>query len=201
MKRRGRAGGPRLRWLWTLLAAASLAALPALARAAEAGGSKPLLDLPLVLTQAAGFVILVLILRATAWKPVIDMLEDRRNKIAGEFEAAAQRQREADALKARYDQELRGIEAQARKRMLEAVAEGQKVAAEIKAQAHADATARLQRADEEIVHDREKAREVLKEQMAELSIRAAERLLRQKLDGPGQRRLVERFIEEAGAES
>ncbi len=183
-------------------AAALLAALPALARAAESGGgAKPLLDLPLILTQTLGFVILVLILRATAWKPLIGLLEDRRTKIAGEFAAAADKKREADALKAQYDQELKGIEAQARKLKNQEIAEGQRVAAEIKAQAHADATARLQRADEEIVHEREKAREVLKEQMADLSIRAAERLLREKLDGPGQRKLVERFIEEAGAES
>ncbi len=191
-----------MRWFWRVSAAALLATLPALARAAESGGeAKPLLDLPLVLTQALGFVILVLILRATAWKPLIGLLEDRRTKIAGEFAAAADKKREADALKAQYDQELKGIEAQARKLKNQEIAEGQRVAAEIKAQAHADATARLQRAGEEIVHEREKAREVLKEQMADLSIRAAERLLREKLDGPGQRKLVETFIEEAGAES
>ncbi len=185
--------------LTSALLAALLAALPAIARAAEGGGSKPLIDWPLVLTQALGFVILVLILRATAWEPLIAMLEDRRQKIAGEFEDAKRLQGEADALKAKYEQELRIIEAHARKRMLEAVAEGQKVAGEIKAQAHADATARLQRAEEEIAHDLEKARAVLTEQRAVLSIRAAERLLREKLDSAAQRRLVERFIDEVDA--
>ena len=187
--------------LTSALLAALLAALPALARAAEGGGAKPLIDWPLVLTQVLGFVILVLILRATAWEPLIAMLEDRRQKIAGEFQDAKRLQGEADALKAKYDQELRIIEAHARKRMLEAVAEGQKVAAEIKAQAHADATARIARADEEIVHQLEKSRAVLKEQMAALSIRAAERLLREKLDDADQRRLVERFIEEVDSTS
>ena len=101
-----------------------LAALPALARAAEGGGAKPLIDLPLVLTQVVGFVILVLILRATAWEPLIGMLEERRQKIAGEFDEAKRRQAEADALKARYEQDLRGIEAQARARIQEAVSQG-----------------------------------------------------------------------------
>jgi len=173
-----------------------LAALPALARAAEGGASKPLIDLPLVLTQVVGFVILVLILRATAWEPLIGMLEERRQKIAGEFDEAKRRQAEADALKARYEQDLRGIEAQARARIQEAVTQGQKVAAEIKTQAQLDAMKRLERADEEIEREIEKSKELLKEKVASLSIATAEKILRERLDDPAQRRMVERFIEE-----
>jgi len=184
-----------MRTFRTTLTATLLAALPAAARAAEAQ-AKPLVDLPLVLTQILGFLILLWTLRALAWGPLIGLLEERRRKIAGEFAEAERRKADADALRARYEQDLKGIEAQARQRILEAVNEGQRVAAEIKTQAHADAAARLARADEEIVHDREKAREVLKEQVAVLAIRAAEKILREKLDDPAQRRMVERFIDE-----
>ena len=186
-----------MRTFRTTLTVTLLATLPAAAGAAEGGGSKPLVDLPLVLTQVLGFLILLWVLRAFAWGPLIGLLEERRRKIAGEFEEAERRKADAQVLKARYEQDLKGIEAQARQRLLEAVTEGQRVAAEIKTQAHADAAARLARADEEIVHDQEKAREVLKQQVAVLSIRTAEKILREKLDDPAQRRLVERFIEEA----
>ena len=37
---------------------------------------------------------------------------------------------------------------------------------------------------------------MLKQQVAVLSIRTAEKILREKLDDPAQRRLVERFIDE-----
>ena len=73
------------------------------------------------------------------------------------------------------------------------------MAGEIRAQAQTDAAARITRAEEEIAHEVEKARELLKEQVATLSIRTAEKILREKLDGPGQRRMVERFIDEADA--
>ncbi len=155
-----------------------------------------LLDIRLVLTQILGFLVLVWILGRYAWGPVVTFLEERRKKIADEFEEAARRQSGADELKARLEQELKGIEAKTRQRIQEAVAEGQKVAAEIRAQAHAEAAARLARAEEEILHEREKAREVLKEQVAALSIRTAEKILREKLDDPAQRRLVENFIDE-----
>ncbi len=155
-----------------------------------------LIDIRLILTQILGFLVLVWILGRYAWGPVMRQLEARRSRIAAEFDDAARRQREADAERARYEQELKGIESRARQRTLEAVAEGQRVAGEIKAQAQADAAARLARADEEIVRDREKARGLLKQQVAALSIRTAEKILRAKLDEPAQRAMVERFIEE-----
>ena len=42
---------------------------------------------------------------------------------------------------------------------------------------------------------------MLKQQVAVLSIRTAEKILREKLDDPAQRRLVERFIDEVDARS
>jgi len=184
-----------MRTFRTTLTITLLAALPAPAHAV-AGELQPLVDWPLVLTQILGFMILLWVLRSLAWGPLIGLLEERRRRIAGEFEEAERRKADAGVLKARYEQDLKGIEAQARQRILEAVTEGQRVAAEIKTQAHADATARLARADEEIVHEQQKAREVLKQQVAVLAIRTAERILREKLDDPAQRRMVERYIDE-----
>jgi len=158
-----------------------------------------LIDIRQVLTQILGFLLLLWILRRFAWAPVLKLLEDRRRKIAGEFAEAAHRQQEADGFKAKYEQELRGIEVQARQRLTEAVAEGQRVAAEIKAQANRDAAERLERAGDEIAREREKAKELLKQQMIALSLRAAEKILRQKLDDAGQRRLVGEFIDEVSA--
>jgi len=158
-----------------------------------------LIDNRQVLTQIVGFVIMVFLLRRFAWGPVLGLLEARRQKIAGEFEEAERRKAEAAELKTRYEVELRGIEAQARQRLQEAMAEGQKLAAEIKSQAQSEATQRMQQASDEIAREREKAKEILKEQMIALSVRAAEKILRQKLDDQGQRKLAGEFIDEVAA--
>ena len=158
-----------------------------------------LIDYRQVLTQIVGFVIMVFLLRRFAWGPVLGLLEARRQKIAGEFEEAERRKAEAAELKTRYEVELRGIEAQARQRLQEAMAEGQKLAAEIKSQAQSEATQRMQQASDEIAREREKATEILKEQMIALSVRAAEKILRQKLDDQGQRKLAGEFIDEVAA--
>ena len=157
-----------------------------------------LIDLKLVLTQILGFLILVWILGRFAWGPVVQGLEARRQRIAGEFTEAERRQQEADRLKAKYEQELRGIEVQARQRLQEVVAEGQKVAEEIKVQAHRDAQARMQRAEEEVALEQDKAKLQIRDQVIGLSIRTAEKILRTRLDDPAQRRLVGEFIDEVG---
>ncbi len=158
-----------------------------------------LIDIKLVLTQILGFLVMVWILGRFAWGPIVAGLEARRQKIADEFADAERRRQEAEQLKAKYDQDLRGIEAQARQRLQEAVAEGQKVAGEIKAQAHADAQARMQRAEEEILRQREKEKELVKDKIVDLSILTAEKILRAKLDDPAQRRLAAEFIDEVGS--
>jgi F-type H+-transporting ATPase subunit b len=157
-----------------------------------------LIDIRMVGTQILGFLLLLWGMRRWVWGPLTAQLEARRQRIAGEFAEAERRQKVADALKAKLEQDLRGIEAQARLRLQESVAEGQKVAAEIRAQAQKEAQDRLSRAEDEMMREREKAKEILKEQVIALSLATAEKILRSRLDDPAQRKLAGQFIDEVG---
>lgn len=158
-----------------------------------------LIDLRLVLTQILGFLVLLWALNKWAFGPLLSVLEARRAKIAEEFAAADRAMAEAEERKSRYEQELRGIEAKARQRLTEAVAEGQKVAGEIRHQAQAEAVVRLERAQDDIARENEKAKEHIKEQMISLALHSAEKVLRQRLDEPAQRKLAGEFIDEVEA--
>lgn len=158
-----------------------------------------LIDIRQVATQILGFLILLWAMRKFAWGPILATLEARRARITGEFAAADRAKAEAAELRAKYEAELRTIDAQARQKLQEAVAEGQRAAGEIRHQAQSEAQARLHRAEEEIAREREKAKEMLKEQVVSLSVRTAEKILRQKLDDPTQRRLVGEFVDEVAA--
>jgi F-type H+-transporting ATPase subunit b len=160
-----------------------------------------LIDIKLVLTQILGFLVMVGILGRFAWGPIVAGLEARRKKIADDFAEADRRQKDADGMKARFEAELRGIDALKRQSLQEAIAEGQKVAEEIKAQANLDAQARLQRAEDEVMRQREKEKELVKEKVVALSIRTAEKILRSKLDDPAQRKLAAEFVDEVGSAS
>ena len=158
-----------------------------------------LINLRLVVTQILGFLVRLWALNKWAFGPLLGMLEARRAKIAGEFAAAERAMAEAQEQKARFEQELRGIEARARQRLTEAVTEGQKVAAEIRQQAQVEATRRIERAQDDIARENEKAKERIKQQVIDLALRSAEKILRQKLDEPAQRRLAGEFIDEVEA--
>ena len=158
-----------------------------------------LIDFRLVGTQILGFLVTLWLLRKYAWGPLVGMLEKRRQKIAEDFREAEHAKDEAQDLKDAYEHKLRAADAEARGRIQQAVVEGQRVAAEIKTQAQAEAARRLEGALDEVAREREKAKEQLKQQVVQLSLRTAEKILRQKLDDPAQRRLAAEFIDEVGA--
>ena len=157
-----------------------------------------LIDIKQVLTQIVGFLIFLFLIRKFAWGPVLQTLEDRKAKIAGDLADAERKKQEAAELRGRLEQELRTIDQQARQKIAEAVAEGQKLASDIKTDAQAQARARLDRAEAEIAGERAKAQKALHEDMARLAVGGAEKILRKKLDEAEQRRLIGEFIAEAG---
>lgn len=158
------------------------------------------LRLDVLLTQIVGFLIVLWILRRYAWGPVLGMLEARRQRIAGEIAASERLRKEAEAIKAEVENELRTIEGQARQRIQEAVAEGQKVAEEIRATAQREARMTAERARTNIEMELKKARVEFRNEMVTLALGAAERLLQERLDPKEHGRIVERFLDDVEAE-
>jgi F-type H+-transporting ATPase subunit b len=147
-----------------------------------------------LVTQMIGFIIVLFVLRRYAWKPVLGMLEARRQRIASDVASAEAARREADALKAEFEAQLRGIENQARQRIQEAVLEGQKVAEEIRANAQAEARSITEKARHNLELEVKKARVALRGEIVGMALGAAERVLEEKLDPAEHGRVVERFL-------
>ena len=147
-----------------------------------------------VVTHIIGFIIAVLVLKRYAWGPILRLLEERREKIRGEFDSIAVQKKDAAAVRADLDGKLRGIEATARTRIQEGVAEGQKIGAEIKEQARRDAREQLDRTKDEVERERDKARVALQRDMVEMVLKATEGLIKERLDDETHRRLIGDFI-------
>jgi F-type H+-transporting ATPase subunit b len=157
------------------------------------------LRLDVLITQILGFLIVLAILKRYAWGPVLGMLEARRARIAEEIATAERLRREADALKAEVENQLRGIESQARQRIQEAVVEGQKVAEEIRIAAQNEARLTAERARANLAMDVKKARVELRNEIVALALGGAERLLAERLDAKEHARIVERFLDDVEA--
>jgi F-type H+-transporting ATPase subunit b len=156
-----------------------------------------LIEYSQVLTHLVGFLIAFFILKKFAWGPVLQMLDDRRQKISDEFADIETQKQQTEALLREYDERLRKIEDEARARINEAVAEGQKVAAEIKADAQENARRTTERAKSELDRDIARARAQLKQDMVTMTLGATERLLHEKFDESANRKMIERFLSEA----
>jgi len=150
---------------------------------------------PMLLTHAVGFLIARWILKRFAWKPITNILEERRQKIQADFDEAAAERAKAGELLAQYDSRLRQVEAEGRVKIQEAVREGQKVASEIKENARQEARNLIERARAELERDVAKARVQLKEDMVQMTIAAAEKLIVEKLDEKKHRQLIADFLD------
>lgn len=152
-----------------------------------------------VLTHMVGFLIALFVLKKFAWRPVLQMLDERRQKIADEFAEIEVQKKKTEALLKEYEDRLQKIEDEARVRMNASVAEGQKIAARLKTDAQEEARRIVVRASSEIERDVEKAKAQLKESMVAMTLGATEKLLRERLDETANRKLVEQFLSEVEA--
>jgi F-type H+-transporting ATPase subunit b len=156
-------------------------------------------DVRVILTQIAGFLIVLWVLRKFAWGPILALLEERRDKIRGSFEEIDAAKTDVAALKAHYEGELKKIDAMARQRINEVMAEAQKMAAEIESSARERSQAELVILKEEIEREYQAARVRLKEDIVNVALTASESLVREKLDKDRQRMLVDEFLKDVAS--
>lgn len=156
------------------------------------------IEIQQILTQALGFLILLFILKKIAWKPLLSLLDERREKISSEFQSIERTKSELSRLEQDYKSRLADIDAQARQRIQEAISEGKRVSVEIQEKAREEANNILNKAKENIELEIAKARVELRNQVATLAIRAAEKVIKEALTEERHKRLVTEFIDEAG---
>lgn len=151
-----------------------------------------------ILTHALGFLIFVWILKRFAWGPLLALMEERRNKIAGEFEEIDRRKAEVAKVTAEYEAKMKEIEGERRAKIVEAVKEGKQVAAEIKSRAQDEARVFQEKAKADLQRDVAQAKVQLRDEMIAMTMTAAEKVVREKMDDRKHRDLIGRYIDELG---
>lgn len=155
------------------------------------------IQLEQVLTQALAFLILFWILKRFAWKPLLGIIEERKEAIASDFEQIRQEKEAVQRTAAEYEEKLKEIEEEARRQMSEAMQKGKERATVIQQEAHQEAASVLARAKEEIEKEVEKGKEQLKLDLVHMAIAITEKMLHQELDEEKQKKLISEFVERA----
>lgn len=148
-----------------------------------------------ILTQAGAFLLLVFVLKKMAWKPLLKLLDDRRNKIAGEFEKIDHTKSEVEKLKQDYEHARSHIEEEARAKIQQAIDEGKTISKELQETARKESRMILEKAKEDIQLEVAKAKVTLRHEIADLTLAATERILNEKLDEAKDKELILGVIE------
>jgi F-type H+-transporting ATPase subunit b len=146
------------------------------------------------------FLVALAILRLTAWKALVGALTAREEKIRASIEQAEQSRGEAQRLLEEYKRQLALAEEQSQRIIREGRELGERLKSEILEKANAGARYMIDQAKEEIGREKEKALLDLREEVADLAIGAAEKILDANLDRAKQRQLVDGMINTIGKE-
>ncbi|OGO65312.1 MAG: ATP synthase F0 subunit B [Chloroflexi bacterium RBG_19FT_COMBO_47_9] len=152
------------------------------------------LNLGYLIFQILNFTILVILLYAWAYKPIINMMDKRKKKIAQGLEDA----RVASEARANAEQEAAKILTEAQNKANQVVRESteraESAALEIRVAAEAEATKEREAALADLQVERERMLGDLRSQIAALAIAAAEKLVGESLDEKRQHSLINEFF-------
>jgi len=148
-----------------------------------------------LVVQLVNFGILLALLGAFAYKPIMRMLDERTERIREGLEKSEEAEKRAA-----------DIDAEAKKALEEARKEGQAMIAQAKetadkrreediAQAKKDAEALLERARGEILLEKDRAISELRKEFADITIAAAGKIINEELDTDKHRKVIDEVLQ------
>jgi F-type H+-transporting ATPase subunit b len=157
-------------------------------------------DIGLVFWTTLVFIILLIILRRIAWKPILEAVHSREESIESAMTAAEKARDEVLNLKADNERILNEARAERDRMLKEAREMKESIVSEAKAKATEEGDKMIASAQEAINNQKQAAMTELKNKVAELSIDIAEKILRQELsDNDRQQKLVNELLKEVGS--
>jgi len=141
------------------------------------------------------FIILLLVLRKFAWKPIMDAVNEREVTIIDSLNQAKLAKQEVQNLKAENENIIREAKVERDNILKEAREIKDRIVGEAKDLAKAEGDKMIEQARQSIQAEKAAAMSEIKNQIGTLSVTIAESILKQKLDNDGaQNALVENIL-------
>ena len=132
------------------------------------------------------------------FEPVMKLIRDRQQEIDDMYTKAGEAKEQAKALRAEYEDKLSAATETSERLVKEAVARGQAREEEIIRQANAEASAILNKASADIAQEKKKAINEAKDEISDIAMAVASKVVGRELNGTDQTGLVDSFIDELG---
>jgi F-type H+-transporting ATPase subunit b len=148
----------------------------------------------LIILKLIIFVITLWVLSKYAWKPIVGALNEREKNIDSSIQRAELALAEAKQIQADNQKARREAEQEAQRIMREAREAAERLRAEEIDKTQEKIRSLQEQAKAEIEREKQGALNTLRNEVADLAIQAAEKILQESLDDGRQRRIVQDFI-------
>ena len=155
------------------------------------------INLPGLIVQLVNFALLLLVLRLVLYKPILKMLDQRRERIAESLQAADSMKQQAAAAETQVQEELAKARAEGQALIAAAQQNASRIQEDARTQAKTEADALVARARQEIELERDNAIARLRSEFADLAVSAAEKVINQSLDRSAHQRLIEETLSQS----
>jgi F-type H+-transporting ATPase subunit b len=152
------------------------------------------INLGYLLVQITNFAIIFLVLRTWVYKPLVKVLEDRREHIAKGLEDARIAAEARENAEAEAEKIMSEARSKAATEAREVTARAEEQAKEIRAAAEAEAGKAREKALADVDAERNRILGDMRGQVAALAVAAAQKLIGEALDTKGQRALIDEFF-------
>lgn len=144
-------------------------------------------------------IVFFLILKKLLFQPVMGMIEKREQMISGQIEDAEQKNTQAGLLKEKYEAELKNANQEAAMIVKTAKERGKEEYEKILRDAGAEASKIIADARKTIETEREKAVQGIQNEIAQVAIAAASKVIQENVDQASNEKILDDFLREAGA--
>lgn len=153
-------------------------------------------DVGLIFWKTIAFLLFLYVLYKFAWGPITEAMEDREQEIGNSIQRAEEALAEAKEIQAENKEARREAEREAQRILREA----RESAEELREDEEAETRRRIQQmkeqAEAEIEREKQAALEELRDEVADLAVQAASKILKKGMDEDRHRELVHDAIDE-----
>ena len=149
-----------------------------------------------ILISLANLVILYLLLKKFLFKPVHKFLADRKEEVENLYGEAEEAKEQAQRDKTVYEDKLAAADSEAREVVRSAMTKANEMSDEILADTGREVARMKARAEADIAQERKRAANALKDDVADLSMEIAEKVIGREIGEDDHRALIDDCIKE-----
>lgn len=155
-------------------------------------GVKPIL----LIAQIVNFLLLLFILKRLLYKPLLKVLEERKNKIAQSLKNADEIEKKLEQTSVDREKKLREAVKDAEGILKEAVASADKIIGEARDKTSLDIEKMIKKSEEAMKLEREKMNQEIRAELANLVVSGLEKVTGKALSEKEQKELVEKSLKD-----